>query len=133
MPSTHSNTKTPRIISVGIPAVAASAIIAAMGIRAFPQISSLLSLPNTETAIENTTVLSPGNSANFVVQAVERVGASVVLIKTERTVANPFPDYFLNILILEICLAKIFYYDCQGNIIGKVKVRDLSSKIGALL
>ncbi|MEM7757678.1 MAG: HhoA/HhoB/HtrA family serine endopeptidase [Cyanobacteria bacterium P01_A01_bin.40] len=95
MPSIHSGSKTPRIISVGIPAVAASAIIALIGLRAFPQIWSLLSLPKTEMATETTMVLSSDDSANFVVQAVKRVGASVVLIKTERTIANPFPDYFL--------------------------------------
>lgn len=95
MPSTHSDLKTPKIINIGIPAVTVLLTLTVIGLKVFPQTWSLSTLSNTETATETTTVLSPENSANFVVRAVKRVGASVVLIKTERTIANPFPDYFL--------------------------------------
>ncbi len=68
-----------------------------IGLRSFPQIlSPLLPVDNSDIVTEPNISVSVDNPDNFVVAAVKRVGASVVRIDTERTIANPFSDLFFD-------------------------------------
>ena len=76
-------------------AVVLTLVLTVTGLRSFPQIlSHLLPVNNSDIVTEPNISVSVDNPDNFVVAAVKRVGASVVRIDTERTIANPFSDLF---------------------------------------
>ncbi len=76
-------------------AVVLTLVLTVTGLRSFPQIlSHLLPVDNSDIVTEPNISVSVDNPDNFVVAAVKRVGASVVRIDTERTIANPFSDLF---------------------------------------
>jgi S1-C subfamily serine protease len=78
--------------------VAASVVVTLGSLRAFPQLLPTVSLAENSAEVEvprsQAPALPNNQPLNFVAAAVKRVGAAVVRIDTQRTVATNIPDPF---------------------------------------